>query len=149
MVMKKEVYVKQFIAGFMVPAVFLSVLFTIFSFLGWLGAVTTWDFLIGPIFFGFINILYFKIKNEYPLNKMKNPKIRYGVYGGLLWFIMTLAYIPITLTTLHGHSRMAELLGPTINFWWHATAFLYWPLIGYIWFAYVQKPLNDILGLKV
>jgi len=144
--MKNEAYVKQFIAGFMVPALFLSILSTIFSFLGWLEALTTWDILIAPVFFGFINIFYFKIKNALPI---ENPKVRYGSYGGLLWLITSLAYIPITLTTIHGHSEMAELMGPTLNFWWHATAFLYFPLIGYVWFAYIQKPLNEILGLKV
>jgi len=35
-----------------------------------------------------------------------------------LWLITSLAYIPITLTTIHGHSEMAELMGPTLNFWW-------------------------------
>lgn len=144
--MKKEVYVKQFIGGFVVPALFLSILYTIFSFLGWLGAVTTWDFLISPVFFGFINVLYFKIKAVLPI---KNPKVRYGFYGGLLWLIIPLVYIPIQLTSIQSHSKMAELMGPTINFNFHSTAFLYLPLVGYIWFAYVQKPLNDILGLKV
>jgi len=144
--MKKEVFVKQFIAGFMVPAFFLSIIQTIFLFYGWLDAVTTWDFLVSPIFFGLINVFYFKIKDKIPI---RNPKVRYGSYGGLLWLIISLAYIPITLTTVHGHSRMAELMGPTLNFWWHATAFLYWPLIGYFWFAYLQKPLNDMFKLKI
>ena len=145
-IMKKDDYVKQFLVGFFIPAAVLSLLAAIFSIFGWVKALTSWDILISPFFYGFYNIFYFKIKNKYPI---KNPKVRYGIHGAILWVLIVLGYLPITLTSIHGHSGMAELLGPTLNFWWHLTAILYWPIIGYAWFAYLQKPLNEIVGLKV
>lgn len=148
-VMEKEVFVKQFLVGFFIPAAALSILMAVFSIFGFVKALTSWDILLSPFFYGFYNVLYFKIKNKAPLKRIKNPKTRYGIYGAILWVFITLGYLPITLTSIHGHSGMAELLGPTLNFWWHVTAVFYWPLIGYVWFAYLQKPLNEILGLKI
>lgn len=144
--MEPKIYIKQFLAGFFIPAAVILFLITLFTLYGLNKALESWDILISPFFYGFYNVLYFKIKNRYPI---KNPLIRYGTHGAILWLLITLAYLPITLTSIHGHEGMAELLGPTLNFWWHATAPLYWPIIGYIWFAYVQKPLNEILGLEI
>ena len=144
--MKKEVYIRQFVAGFFIPAAFLSLLLAILSARELSYIIDSWDILIAPFFYGLYSIFYFKIKDWYPIT---NPRIRYGVHGAVLWVIIALGYLLITLTPFHPHQGMVQLFGVRGDLIWHATAVLYWPLIGYVWFAYLQKPLCEILGLKV
>ena len=143
--MNKQDYLKAFIVGFFVPAFFLSILFTVFELAGWIDAVTEWDILVSPIFFGFYNIFYFTLRASYPIS---NPKVRYGLHGAILWIVVSLVYFAIT-QGIDAHTGMLHLLGPKLNYWWHATAVLYWPIIGYVWFAYIQKPISESIGLKV
>ena len=141
----KKDYFKAFIVGFFVPAFFLSIIITIFEFLGILYSIAEWDILASPVFFGFYNMLYFAIRNYYPI---KSGRMRYGMHGAIIWVVISLSYYILTSNT-DTHLGMLKLFGPVVNYWWHATAVFYWPIIGFIWFAYIQKPISEVLGLKV
>ena len=141
----KKDYFKAFIVGFFVPAFFLSIIFALFKILGILYVVAEWDILVSPVFFGFYNMFYFAIKDYYPI---KNSRIRYGMHGAIFWIVASLFYSVLTSQT-DTHTGMLQFLGPKVNYWWHATAVLYWPIIGYLWFAYVQKPISELFNLKV
>ncbi len=143
--MGREIYVKQFVAGFFIPAAGLVLLLVILSLFSFGNFFMSWDLLLSPIFLGLYNIFYFKIKNIYPI---KNPKVRYGLHGAVLFVISSLAYTFIHLS-FNIHPEQAKLLGSTLNFWWHITPVFYWPLMFYVIFAYLQKPFSEILGLKV
>ncbi len=143
--MKRGIYIKQFLAGFFIPALTLIVLLVILSLFGFEKFFTSWDLLFSPVVLGLYNIFYFKIKNKYPA---KNPRVRYGIHGLIFFMVVALVYTAIDFG-FSIHPEQAELLGPTLNFWWHITPSLYFPLLAYLMFAYLQKPINDILGLKV
>ncbi len=144
--MKKTVYFKQFLAGFFIPAAVIMAVTSVLAVFGKEQLLVSWDIMIAPFFYGLYNLLYFKIKDKYPI---KNSKRRYGVHGAVIFLILTPIYFYLNSGQHVQHQGMLEVFGSSFNYWWHLTGIVYMPLLAYFWFAYLQKPLNEILGLKV
>lgn len=139
-------YVKAFMVGFSLSALVLLITLALLEIYSLAYVLTEVDVLLYPIAFGFWNAFYFLIKDRYPIKK---ATIRYGIHGAFLGLILS---VGVLISTVRTHGEMVEFLTsilPNADFYWHGLSPIWVPILFYLWWAFLFKPLNKVVDLKV
>ncbi|PIU88944.1 hypothetical protein COX58_02600 [archaeon CG_4_10_14_0_2_um_filter_Archaea_38_6] len=126
---------RAYIAGLIFPATILSLALIVLNFAGLLFIIGIVPVYAIPLIWGFWNVLYFAVGKKC---QIKNQNKRLWATGATLGFLLALTLIFVlripAMIGITGYLQIIPLVTATI-------------IYGIFW-RYIVKPLNRVLGLK-